>query len=106
MGAPPKAGRLEEWGADGLFHQQLTFKNAGINLSTVSQTKSSPQTIESITAVAPCALTTKKGSTDEPGEMFDEFNADLLLTLKFDAEGKWKIVKTHRMSGREVREHL
>jgi len=26
--------------------------------------------------------------------MFDEFNADLLLTLKFDAEGKWKIVKT------------
>jgi len=61
VGAPPKAGRLEEWGADGLFHQQLTFKNAGINLSTVSQTKSSPQTIESITAVAPCALTTKKG---------------------------------------------
>jgi len=60
-GAEPKAGRIEEWGADGLFHQQLTFKNAGVSLSMVSQTKSSPQTIESITVVAPCALTTRKG---------------------------------------------
>jgi hypothetical protein len=60
-GASPKAGRIEEWGADGLFHQELTFKNAGIRLSMVSKTKSSPQTIESITAVAPCALTTKRG---------------------------------------------
>ena len=33
VGASPKAGRIEEWDADGLFHQQLTFKNAGISLS-------------------------------------------------------------------------
>lgn len=61
VGASPKAGRIEEWDADSQFHQQLTFKNAGISLSMVSKTKSSSQTIESITAVAPCALTTKKG---------------------------------------------
>jgi hypothetical protein len=61
VGASPKAGRIEEWDADSLFHQQLTFKNAGISLGMVSKTKSSPQTIESVTAVAPCALTTKKG---------------------------------------------
>lgn len=61
VGASPKAGRIEEWEADSLFHQQLTFKNAGISLSMASKRKSSPQTIESITAVAPCALTTKRG---------------------------------------------
>jgi len=61
VGGSPKAGRIEEWDADSLFHQRLTFKNAGISLSMVSKIKSSPQTIESITAVAPCALTTKKG---------------------------------------------
>lgn len=61
VGASPKAGRIEEWDTGSQFHQQLTFKNAGISLSMVSKTKSSPQTIESITAVAPCALTTKKG---------------------------------------------
>jgi hypothetical protein len=30
------------------------------------------------------------------------FGTDLLLTLKFDTAGNWKIVKTHRMSGKEV----
>jgi hypothetical protein len=28
--------------------------------------------------------------------------ASFLFTLKFDAEGNWKIVKTHQMSGKEV----
>ncbi len=61
VGSPPKAGRIEEWGADGQFHQKLTFKNAGIKLGVVSETKTSSQTVESITAVAPCSLTTKSG---------------------------------------------
>ena len=35
----------------------------------------------------------------------DPFGADFLVTLKFDAQGNWKIVKTHRMSDKEVQEH-
>jgi hypothetical protein len=30
--------------------------------------------------------------------------AGFLFTLKFDAEGKWKIVKMHRMSKKELEE--
>lgn len=32
------------------------------------------------------------------------FDADLLFTLKFDDAGNWKIVRTHRMSDKEVQE--
>jgi uncharacterized protein YecT (DUF1311 family) len=39
---------------------------------------------------------------DNPGEMSDGFSADFLFTLKFDDTGKWKIVKTHRMTEKEV----
>jgi hypothetical protein len=31
------------------------------------------------------------------------FSTDLLLTLKFDTAGNWKIIKTHRMSEKEVK---
>jgi hypothetical protein len=38
------------------------------------------------------------------GEYVDPgFGTDLLLTLKFDTAGNWKIVKTHRMSEKEVK---
>jgi hypothetical protein len=30
------------------------------------------------------------------------FGADLLLALKFDEAGNWKIVKTHRISKKEL----
>src|SRR5436190_10363289 len=40
--------------------------------------------------------------SDNPGEMFEGFGADLLFTLKFDDAGNWKIVKTHEMSEKEV----
>ena len=33
------------------------------------------------------------------------FDVDFLLSLKFDEAGNWKIVKTHRMSAKEVEEH-
>ena len=39
---------------------------------------------------------------DAPGEMDDGYGTDLLFTLRFDGAGKWKIVKTHRMSEKEV----
>jgi hypothetical protein len=36
-------------------------------------------------------------------ENLDEaFGAHFLVTLKFDAQGNWKIVKAHRMSEKEV----
>jgi DNA-binding beta-propeller fold protein YncE len=35
-------------------------------------------------------------------ETEDGFGADFLFTLKFDHAGKWKIIKTHRMSEKEV----
>jgi hypothetical protein len=41
---------------------------------------------------------------DDPGEMSDGFSANFLFTLKFDDAGKWKIVKTQRLSEKEVRQ--
>jgi hypothetical protein len=40
---------------------------------------------------------------DDPGEMSDGFGANFLFTLKFDDAGKWKVVKTQRLSEKEVR---
>ena len=33
------------------------------------------------------------------------FGADVLFTIKFDAEGKWKIVKTHQISEKEAEKY-
>ena len=39
------------------------------------------------------------------GEYADRgFGTDLLLTLKFDDRGTWKIIKTHQMSAKEVKQ--
>jgi hypothetical protein len=32
----------------------------------------------------------------------EAFGAHFLVTLKFDEAGNWKIIKTHRMSDKEV----
>jgi hypothetical protein len=39
------------------------------------------------------------------GDDQGDLEANFLFTLKFDAQGNWKIVKTHRMSEKEVEEH-
>jgi uncharacterized protein YecT (DUF1311 family) len=39
---------------------------------------------------------------DEPGEMSDGFGAHFLFTIKFDDAGKWKLVKTQRVSEKEA----
>jgi hypothetical protein len=31
------------------------------------------------------------------------FGGDFLFTLKFDEAGKWKIVKTHKMTDKEIK---
>jgi len=61
LGSPSKSGKLEEWDADGMFHQQLEFKSAGVILNLASKSKGSAQTVASITAVAPCRLATAAG---------------------------------------------
>jgi hypothetical protein len=61
LGSPSSIGKLEEWDADGMFHQQLEFKSAGISLSLASKTRKASQTVESITAVAPSKLVTAAG---------------------------------------------
>src|SRR4051812_3405970 len=61
LGSPSKSGKLEQWDADGMFHQQVEIKVAGVTLSLVSKSKGSAQTVGSITAVAPCQLATVAG---------------------------------------------
>jgi hypothetical protein len=36
----------------------------------------------------------------------DEEQGAVLFTMKFDAEGNWKIVKTHRLSKKELEKEL
>jgi len=50
-------------------------------------------------------LTPKNEAVYKPGEMDNGYGADLLYALTFDPSGKWKVVKTHRMSEKEVKEH-
>ena len=58
--------------------------------------------IDSNTAIAYASLRQVAARRDAPGEMDDGYGTDLLFTLRFDAAGKWKIVKTHQMSEKEV----
>ena len=61
--------------------------------------------VDSNTAIAYASLQQVVARRDAPGEMDDGYGTDLLFTLRFDGAGKWKIVKTHRMSDKEVKEH-
>jgi hypothetical protein len=56
------------------------------------------------TAVVYASLRQVVAHRDDPGDMDGGYGADLLVTLKFDAAGKWKVIKTHRMSDKEVDE--
>ena len=58
--------------------------------------------VDSNTAILYAGLRQVAARRDDPGEMFDDFGADLLSTLKFDEAGNWKIIKTHEMSEKEV----
>jgi hypothetical protein len=60
--------------------------------------------LDSNTAIVHVSLRQVAARRDAPGEMDNGYGADLLYTLKFDLAGKWKIVKTHRMSEKEVQE--
>jgi uncharacterized protein YecT (DUF1311 family) len=58
--------------------------------------------IDANTALLYTGLRKVIAKREDPGEMSDGFGADFLFTIKFDAAGNWKIVKTHSMSQKEV----
>jgi hypothetical protein len=60
------------------------------------------QWIDSNTALVYAGEHSVIARKNEPSEMFDGFGADFLFTLKFDGAGNWKIVKTRRLSDKEV----
>jgi hypothetical protein len=62
--------------------------------------------LDSNTAIVYASLRQVAALREAPGEMDNGYGIDLLFTLKFDPSGKWKIVKIHRMSEKEVEEHL
>ncbi len=73
----PGRGPDKLWGADGLYHQRWEYAGCGIVLDMVSEKKGGPKTVGSITAAAPCALSTARGirigSTEQ--EVMDAYKA-------------------------------
>jgi hypothetical protein len=61
LASEPIKGEEQEWGADGLFHQEWTFETEGITIGMVAETKGGPQTILFLRATAPCIFPTASG---------------------------------------------
>ncbi len=94
------AGQLKK---DGLSKKKL--EKQGKFLRFIWSTERVDQWLDSNTAIVHTSLQQVAARRDAPGEMDNGYGADLLYTLKFDPSGKWQIVKTHRMSEKEVKEH-
>jgi hypothetical protein len=89
--------------AQGLSERKLSKQ--GKYLRLIWWTVSVDRWVDSNTANAYASLRQVAARRDAPGEMDDGYGTDLLFTLRFDSAGKWKIVKTHQMSEKEVKEH-
>lgn len=89
--------------AQGLSEKKLSKQ--GKYLRLIWWTVNVDRWVDSNTAIAYASLQQVVARRDAPGEMDDGYGTDLLFTLRFDGAGKWKIVKTHRMSDKEVKEH-
>jgi hypothetical protein len=94
------AGQLKK---EGLSEKKL--EKQGKFLRLIWSTMNVDRWLDSNTAIVHVSLRQVAARRDAPGEMDNGYGADLLFTLKFDPSGKWKIVKTHRMSDKEVEEH-
>jgi hypothetical protein len=94
------AGQLKK---EGLSEKKL--EKQGKFLRLIWSTIKVDRWLDSNTAIAHVSLRQVAARMDAPGEMDNGYGADLLYTLKFDPSGKWKIVKTHRMSEKEVKEY-
>jgi uncharacterized protein YecT (DUF1311 family) len=84
----------------GLSKEKLSKK--GMYLRLIWSTVQLDRWVDSNTAILHASLRQVAAHRDNPGEMSDGFGTDLLLTLKFDQAGNWKIIKTHEMSEKEV----
>ncbi len=89
--------------AQGLSQKKLSKQ--GKYLRLIWWTVNVDRWVDSNTAIAYASLRQVAARRDAPGEMDDGYGTDLLFTLRFDGAGKWKIVKTHQMSEKEVKEH-
>ena len=91
------AGQLKK---EGLSEKKL--EKQGKFLRLIWSTMNVDRWLDSNTAIVHVSLRQVTARRDAPGEMDNGYGADLLFTLKFDPSGKWKIVKTHRMSEKEI----
>ncbi len=91
------AGQLKK---EGLSEKKL--EKQGKFLRLIWSTMKVDRWLDSNTAIVHVSLQQVAARRNAPGEMDNGYGADLLYTLKFDVAGKWKIVKTHRMSDKEV----
>jgi hypothetical protein len=78
------------------------LEKKGLYLRFISETDELDRWLDSNTALLYAGLDKIIAKRDDPGEMSDGFSVDFLFTIKFDDAGNWKIVKTHRMSEKEV----
>ena len=95
------AGQLKK---EGLSQKKL--EKQGKFLRLIWWTVQVDRWLDSNTAIVYASLRQVAALREAPGEMDNGYGIDLLFTLKFDPSGKWKIVKIHRMSEKEVEEHL
>ena len=86
LGQPESKSKAEEWGADGLMHQDWLYKSKGISLNMDNSKGNDKQTIFSITITSPCTFKTKKnmgiGSTYNEVMKVYEKNIDKSFTDK------------------------
>lgn len=78
------------------------LEKKGLYLRLIWETNELDRWVDSNTALLYASLQKIIAKRDDPGEMSDGFSVDILFTIKFDDAGKWKIVKTHSMSEKEV----
>jgi hypothetical protein len=76
------------------------FLKKGMFLRLINSAVEVRQWLDAKTAIVHVIVQQVAARRDEPGEISDNFGAELLLTLKFDDAGKWKIVKMHEMTGK------
>lgn len=94
------AGQLRK---EGLSEKKL--EKQGKFLRLIWDTIKVDRWLDSNTAIVHVSLRQVAARRDAPGEMDNDYGADLLYALTFDPSGKWKVVKTHRMSEKEAKEH-
>lgn len=63
LGQPDSKSKPVEWGADGMLHEDWTYKAKGlvINISSEKKTPAESKTLFSISAKAPCTFKTRAG---------------------------------------------